>query len=74
MVNQVHHFKLSDGIECKMVNLIWLSVLGFNDSSLIAVLMIFMLWSRKVNYYFVGILKKIGMVINETVNKYIFSR
>ena len=49
-------------------------VLSFNKSSLIAVLVIFMLWSITVNYYFVGMLKKIGMVIDENVNKLIFNR
>ena len=74
MVDKVRHFKLSDGMECKMANFIWMSVLGFDQRCIIAVLMIFMLWSGKVNYYFVRIIKKIGMVIDENVNKYIFSR
>ena len=74
MADKVRHFKLSDDIVCKMANIIWMSVLSFNESSIIAVLLIFMLWPRTTNYYFVGMLKKIGMVINETVNKYIFSR
>ena len=72
MVDKVHHFKLIDDIVCKMANIIWISVLGFNESSIIAVLLIFMLWPRTANYYFVGMLKKIGMVINENI--YIFSR
>ena len=51
-----------------------MSVLSFNESSIIAVLLIFMLWPRTVNYYFVRIIKKIGMVINENIHKYIFNR
>ena len=74
MVDKVRYSKLSDGIVCKTAILIWLSVLSFNKSSVTAVLMIFMLWPRKVNYYFVGILKMIRMVINKNVSKYIFNR